>query len=397
MLQVIQISGDIFFTYEMHTSAAAYVLRKNASITTTNPDSLLQMNGVTNDLITIKGQIHGSTAYLDAGISLHGGDSRTVIAKSGLVEASTGIEAGSSGQVIENHGLVSANDRAIWLQSDGAVENYGRIYGHDYGIISGGISAVTIVNHKGGVIASDIVAVKVAGGYDTASVLENDGLITGKGGWAYMSAWGSETVINHGVMKGTIRMGEGDDTFDNRGGKVDHDILGQIGNDTLITDNANVHLAEELGEGIDTVRSTVTYTLSDNVENLFLLGGRDINGKGTDVENMLVGNKGDNTLKGLAGNDLLDGGRGNDILAGGTEADIFVLVKHGGRDVVTDFAFGEDKVNLASQGVIDDFMDLVSNHVRASHGDLIIELGGKDMLVLEDTNLNDLSTANFMF
>jgi Ca2+-binding RTX toxin-like protein len=397
MLQLIQISSDIFFTYEMHTSAAAYVLGKNASITTQNPDSLVQMDGVTNNLITIKGQIHGGTANLDAGITLRGADSTVLIAKSGLVEASTGIECGGFNQVVENHGKMDAGDRAVWLQSNGHVENYGRLHGENAGIISGGVHSVSIVNHNGGVIASNSSAIHIDGGYDTTSVLINDGLITGHGAWAYFSAWGNETVINHGVMKGAIWMGEGNDTFDNRGGKVDHDILGQIGNDTLITDDAKVHLAEELGQGNDTVRSTVTYTLSDNVEDLFLLGRRDINGKGTDVANMLVGNKGDNALKGFAGNDVLNGGRGNDILAGGADADIFILVERGGRDVVTDFAFGEDKVDLTSQGVIDDFMDLVSNHVRASHGDLIIELGGKDMLVLEDTNLNDLTTANFMF
>jgi len=397
MLPLIQISGNITATYKMLASGTAYLLGKNASIKTSGMDGLVQVDGLVNDFITIKGRVDCGPSGLDAGVSLNGKDSTVMIAKTGFVQAFTGVLSGGFNQVIENHGTLTANDRGAWLQSNGEVENYGRIFGFNDGIISGGVHSVHIVNHEGGVIASNSSAIHFNGSDFTASVLENDGLINGKGHWAFISAWGAETVINSGVMKGSIWMGEGDDTFDNRGGKVDSDIKGQLGNDTLITDDAKVRLAEDAGEGSDTVRSTVTYALNDNVENLFLLGRRDIDGTGNDTANYLLGNSGDNRLSGFASNDILNGGRGNDVLTGGADADIFIFLKHGGRDVVTDFLPGVDKVNLVGQNAIADFADLMANHAEFSHGNVEIHLGGKDVLVLENIDLDDLSMSDFLF
>jgi len=397
MLPLIQISGNITATYQMLASATAYVLGKHASIKPSGMDGIVQVDGLSNDILTIKGQVDCGAAGLDAGITLHGKDSTVMIEKTGFVQAFTGILSGGYNHVIENHGTLTANDRAIWFQSNGTVENYGRIFATNDAVISGGVHSVNIVNHAGGVIASDSAAIHIAGGYNTASTVTNDGLITGKGAWAFISAWGAETVINHGVMRGSILMGEGDDTFDNRGGKVDSDIKGQIGNDTLITDDAKVRLAEEAGEGSDTVKSTVTYVLNDNVENLFLLGRRDIDGTGNDGANYLSGNKGDNTLSGFASNDILNGGRGDDVLTGGADADIFIFQAHGGRDVVTDFLPGVDKINLVGQNAIADFADLMADHAAFSHGNVEIHLNGKDVLVLENIDLDDLSMSDFLF
>ena len=57
------------------------------------------------------------------------------------------------------------------------------------------------------------------------------------------------------------------------------------------------------GEGTDSVNASVTYTLSDNVENLTLTGTSAINGTGNASDNVLTGNSGANSLTGGAGND----------------------------------------------------------------------------------------------
>ncbi|MCW1248513.1 Ig family protein, partial [Pseudomonas sp. SAICEU22] len=63
---------------------------------------------------------------------------------------------------------------------------------------------------------------------------------------------------------------------------------------------------------IDSVRSSVSWTLGTNLENLTLTGVAAINGSGNALDNVLIGNAAANVLNGLGGADTLDGGAGND-------------------------------------------------------------------------------------
>jgi trimeric autotransporter adhesin len=102
-------------------------------------------------------------------------------------------------------------------------------------------------------------------------------------------------------------------------GGTDADTMsGAAGNDTYIVDNADDKVIENLTEGKDTVQVSVTYSLSDNVENLVLTGTSDLNGTGNSGDNTIVGNIGNNSLSGGDGNDNLSGGAGNDLLYAGS-------------------------------------------------------------------------------
>ncbi|EJL86529.1 Ca2+-binding protein, RTX toxin, partial [Polaromonas sp. CF318] len=93
-------------------------------------------------------------------------------------------------------------------------------------------------------------------------------------------------------------------------------LAGGPGNDAYIVGHASVMVVEEADEGTDTVQSTLSHTLAENVENLTLTGTAAIDGAGNTSNNVLTGNAAANVLAGGFGNDTLNGGDGNDMLYG---------------------------------------------------------------------------------
>ncbi len=119
------------------------------------------------------------------------------------------------------------------------------------------------------------------------------------------------------ILKG----GGGNDRLE--GGVGVHTILGGAGDDHYVVDSASDVVTELANEGIDTVESTVSRTLGANQENLWLIGGANINGTGNQLDNVLNGNNADNVLSGGVGSDILNGGLGLDQLFGGLGDDTF--------------------------------------------------------------------------
>lgn len=94
-----------------------------------------------------------------------------------------------------------------------------------------------------------------------------------------------------------------------------------------------------MNEGIDTVITTATFTLSANVENLTMTGSGTMNGTGNELNNILRGNWGLNTLTAGAGDDVLDGGAHRDYLYGGTGNDTYIVgLGYGSETVYEDDA-----------------------------------------------------------
>ncbi|WP_331351723.1 calcium-binding protein [Cellvibrio sp. UBA7671] len=131
----------------------------------------------------------------------------------------------------------------------------------------------------------------------------------------------------------------GSDVLD--GGLGADKLEGGLGDDRYIVDDVADVVVEANFGGHDIVQSSVSFKLSDAVEDLTLTGSLAIDGqgnseanllKGNDAANILLGLSGGDTLLGGGGNDSLDGGVGNDELDGGAGDD--VLTGGTGRDAL---------------------------------------------------------------
>ena len=148
------------------------------------------------------------------------------------------------------------------------------------------------------------------------------------------SALGSEfaDTLSGDSLANTLTGNGGDDIIYGRGGNdaltggAGNDLLyGGLGNDLYYVSDAGDAVIEAAGEGFDTVKSTISYTLGDNVERLALGGAAAINGTGNGIDNNLTGNSAANTLLGLGGADFIIGGGGLDQLNGGEDSDTYYV------------------------------------------------------------------------
>lgn len=126
----------------------------------------------------------------------------------------------------------------------------------------------------------------------------NDALQAGSGG----------SILDGGIGADVLRGGDGADIF--------------VVNDQrdVIIEAFAPNFDNELNP-IDIVRSSVSWTLGSNLENLELQGSAHLRGAGNQFANKLTGNAGNNTLDGGTAADTLLGGAGNDILIGGSGSD----------------------------------------------------------------------------
>lgn len=118
---------------------------------------------------------------------------------------------------------------------------------------------------------------------------------------------------------------------------------GAAGNDTYVVDSGGDKVMEGAGGGVDSVRSSVGYTLGANLENLVLTGSGAA-GTGNGLANALTGNAAANALGGGGGNDMLDGGAGADTMNGAGGSDTYIVDNVGDKAIESSAAGGTDLV-----------------------------------------------------
>lgn len=136
------------------------------------------------------------------------------------------------------------------------------------------------------------------------------------------------------ALNNTLKGNSAANWLDGRGGA--DAMSGGTGDDVYIVDDTGDKAIEEAGGGVDLVRSSISFKLGAEVEDLVLSGSAAINGTGNALANTLWGNEGDNTLTGGEGDDALIGGMGQDILVGGAGSDTYRFARGFGADAITE-------------------------------------------------------------
>ncbi|WP_413173282.1 calcium-binding protein [Anabaena azotica] len=270
----------------------------------------------------------------------------------------------------------------------------------------------------------DIVAENFNEGIDTvyASVsysLRNNVENLSLTGTGVINGYGNSlnNVINGNSANNIIYGYGGNDTIN--GGAGADIMYGGAGNDIYYVDHIDDIVAENFGEGIDTVYASVNYllrsysssldlTMRSDPENIILTGTSHLIAEGSSVDNTIIGNSGNNLLYGYGGNDTIYGRdgddsiyagpgggyiygeNGNDQLLGGDDIDTLfggagddLLLGNGGNDVLYGGAGADYFYFIYLSAGIDIIMDFESSE--------------KDKILIDQVGFGASSLSQFTY
>jgi Ca2+-binding RTX toxin-like protein len=229
-------------------------------------------------------------------------------------------------------------------------------------------------------------------GYHLSEHFEDLELIEVKQSRSPQLAYGNE-LANHisGNSEANALYGYGGGDLIDGGANADLMVGGQ-GNDTYIVDNEKDRVIELYGEGIDTVKSSISFTLPDAVENIDLIGIKSINATGNRLDNQIHGNAGANLIDGGLGADTMAGGAGDDVYRVDNENDRVLEQRGEGTDTVItnlDWRLGDNLENLVLVGSADlkAYGNELDNLLRGNRGsNLLVACSGNDTLIGAEGN-----------
>ncbi|MDO8706072.1 MAG: calcium-binding protein, partial [Sulfuricaulis sp.] len=173
------------------------------------------------------------------------------------------------------------------------------------------------------------------------------------------------------------------------GGAGADSMTGSNNNDTYYVDNLSDKIVDT--GGVDTVKSAISYTLGNTLENLTLVGANPIRGTGNAGWNTLVGwqNSAANVLAGGLGNDIYNLGLGDTAVENPNEGVDEVVVQYGATQTYTLAMFANIEnlslgVSLGASSLTGDNAD---NQLRGNgYNNVLTGAGGNDLLQGNDGN-----------
>ena len=241
-----------------------------------------------------------------------------------------------------------------------------------------------------------------------------------------LGTWQTQVLDFTGVTLTDIQWidaGLGNDTVIGSAG--DDVIIGGVGDDTLLGGDGDDDFLVGPGHGFDTVDGGAGYDqilatadgtsigfigdFVNGVEEISANGFADVTitanwqSQTYDFSNVTLNGisaidlgSGNDTAVGSSGDDVLIGGLGNDALSGGAGSDTFVFADGDGQDVITDFDVSADVARLDEIAGFEEFAD-VQGALSQVGADTLLDLGGGQTVLFEDTLVSALTATNFDF
>lgn len=212
-----------------------------------------------------------------------------------------------------------------------------------------------------------------------------DNVVTGNAADNRLYGLDGNDALSGAIGADMLYGGDGSDRLDGGGGS--DAMWGGNGDDAYVVDSTGDVVTEYFASGTggtDSVASTVSYVLPNNVENLLLAGTDEIKGTGNSSANRIEGNDADNMLAGRGGADVLAGNGGRDV---------FVLAD-GGHDVILDLDPTADLLDFRGTPIAS--RDALLAAAYASGDDVVVALGKGSSLTLVATAVDALSEVGLI-
>ena len=281
-----------------------------------------------------------------------------------------------------------AGDDSYWIDNPGDVIKEGAdpASGNDTVHVTGGLlGIVTMSDNIEDLVVETSMGVKVTGNAIANTITGGTGDDTLYGGD------GSDT-LDGGGGNDKLYGGAGNDTL--VGGAGVNQLYGGAASDTYVISNNTSKIVKDANSGIDTVVSSVSYTLGANVEFLQLTGSAK-NATGNALANTITGNDSANWIDGQAGMDTMAGRGGDDTYIVDNVNDLVIENTGQGIDTIhTTFSYtlgaNIERLQLtgsaAASGTGNGLANLLIGNDAAnslsglSGGDVILGYGGNDTL-----------------
>lgn len=223
-----------------------------------------------------------------------------------------------------NDALYGGAGNDIYLIDGGEIVS--EIRSLDSSVDSGGMDEVrSLIHYSLGAYLEKLTLLGEANLNGTGNSLANTitgnsghNILKGEAGNDLLKGEAGDDRLYGGTGNDTLWGGEGNDIL--KGEEGADTLWGGSGDDVYYVDDVRDRVSEAVSGtdsndagGEDTVFSTTSFVLNDQLEHLHMLGEAHINGTGNAGANAITGNSGDNIINGKGGIDDLNGGNGSDI------------------------------------------------------------------------------------